>query len=412
LKKTKLDNLAVFGGNPLFQKPLHVGQLKAPPLEKLEEAFRGIFERCYFSNNGPLVRELDERFAEYLDVRNAVCVTNGMMALMIAIESLKLTGEIIVPAFTFPATVQAPVWAGLKPVFCDVDPETHMIAPDTVEPFITDQTSAILGVHLWGRPCDVEGLQSLADQQGLKLIFDAAHAIGCTYQGEKIGRFGQAEAFSFHATKILNGAEGGCITTDDNDLADAMRTIRNLHNTETYANVTLRINGKMSEAQAALALLSLEDLPENIAKNKKIYQAYDSHIKIIPGLKLIPYDANEENNYQYVIIDVIEEEAGLSRDMIIEIMKAENILERRYFHPGVHRVQPFSDWYPEVAESLPVTEGLCNRLFQLPNSEPLELADIEKICELLNYIVLNANTLSEHLSTFNEPQIIRQSLFC
>lgn len=404
MKKTKVDDLAVFGGNPLFQQPLQVGQLKTPPIEKLEEAFRGIFERRYFSSNGPLVRELDERFAEYLGVRHAICVTNGTMALIIALESLQLTGEIIVPTFTFPATVQAPVWAGLKPVFCDVDPETHMITPETVAPVITDRTVAILGVHLWGRACDIEGLQSLADQHGLKLIFDAAHAIDCTYKGQKIGGFGQAEAFSFHATKILNGAEGGCITTNDNDLAAAMRTIRTVHESETFADVTLRLNGRMSEAQAAMALLSLKDLPANIAKNKTIHQAYESHIKNIPGIELIAYDSSEQNNYQYVIIDVKEEEAGLSRDMIVEILKGENILARKYFHPGVHRMKPFADWYPNIAESIPVTEGLCKRLFQLPNSNPLEMPDVEKICDLLHFIVSNANTLSERLPIPNRQQ--------
>jgi dTDP-4-amino-4,6-dideoxygalactose transaminase len=397
LKKIALDDLAVFGGNPLFQQPLHVGQLKTPPVEKLEEAFRGIFERRYFSNNGPLVRELDKRFAEHLGVRNAVCVTNGTMGLIIALESLGLTGEIIVPTFTFPATVQAPVWAGLKPVFCDVDPETHTITPETVAPVITDRTAAIMGVHLWGRACDVEGLQSLADQHGLKLIFDAAHAIDCTYQGQKIGGFGQAEAFSFHATKILNGTEGGCITTNDDDLADAMRTIRTVHESETFADVTLRLNGRMSEAQAALALLSLEDLTENIAENKKVYQAYSSHIKNIPGIELIQYDSDEQNNYQYVIIDVIEEEAGLSRDIIVEILKRENIMARKYFYPGAHRMQPFAGWYPKISGSLPVTESLCSRLFQLPNSDPMRLPDVEKLCELLRFIVSNASTLSERL---------------
>lgn len=388
----------------MFPQPIHVGQLKTPPLEKMEAAFRGIFDRRFFTNHGPLVREMDERFAEYLGVRNAICVTNGTIALMALMKALDLKGEIIVPAFTFPATVQAPAWAGLKPVFCDVDPETHMITPDTVAPVITDQTSAILGVHLWGRACDVEGLQSLADQHGLKLIFDAAHAIGCTHQGQKIGGFGQAETFSFHATKVLNGSEGGCITTNNDDLADLIRTARNFHISETFAEVSLRINGKMNEAQAALALLSLEDLSVNITENKKIHQAYENHLKNISGIKLIAYDSNEQNNYQYVIIDVTEEEVGLSRDMIIEILKGENILARRYFHPGVHRMQPFSEWYPNIAESIPVTEGLCKRLFQLPNSNPLELPDVKKICELLHFIVLNASTLSERLPIPNGQQ--------
>ena len=284
-----VTDFAAFGAPPAFAVPLHVAQLNLPDWARAERAFRGIFERRYFTNNGPLVRELDKAFAEYLGVGHAVSVINGTVGLMILAKALEISGEVIVPALTFPATVQALSWAGLTPVFCDADLGTHAITPELVAPLIGGRTAGILGVHLWGRGCDVTGLQAMADRHGLKLFFDACHAIGCTHGGRPIGNFGTGEVFSFHATKIVNGAEGGCITTNDSALADRLRTIRNFNDGETFARVSLRINGKMSEAQAALALLSLEDVAENIAANRRRYDGYVVALAGLTGLELVRY---------------------------------------------------------------------------------------------------------------------------
>lgn len=374
--------LAVLGGTPAFASPLHVAQVNLPPWEKVEAAFRGIFERHYFANHGPLVQKLDEAFAETAGVEHAVCVTNGTVALMLLARALELSGEVIVPAFTFPAAVQALVWANLKPVFCDVERDTQMISAATVEPKITSRTSAVLGTHLWGRPSDPDGLAALCERRGLKLFFDACHAIACTHNGKRIGGFGGGEAFSFHATKVMNGAEGGCMTTNDTRIADRLRTIRSFHASQTFAQVPVRFNGKMSEAQAAFALLSLEELDENIAANKTRYAAYKQGLAGLPGMAVIKYDDKEENNFQYVVLEVDEKEFGLTRDHVYQALSAENVLCRRHFYPGVHKISPFS----EQKVSLPNTDFLCGRLLQVPTGQAVSTDDIARICERIRAI--------------------------
>jgi dTDP-4-amino-4,6-dideoxyglucose len=336
-----VKQIALLGGSPEFERPLHVAQVNLPSWGRVETAFRGIFERHHFANHGPLVRKLDAVFAEVAGVEHAVCVTNGTVALMLLARALDLSGEVIVPAFTFPAAVQALLWAGLRPVLCDVDRRTHTITAETVAPAIGPRTVGVLGTHLWGRPCDPDGLAELCGRHELKLIFDACHAIACTHQGRRIGGLGHGEAFSFHATKVVNAGEGGCITTNDADLARRLRTMRNFHDGETFATVSARFNGKMSEAQAALALLSLEDLEENVAANRARYRAYRLGLAGLAGITVMPYDDNEENSYQYVVLEVEESAFGLSRDQLLEALEAERVLCRRHFYPGLHKTRPF-----------------------------------------------------------------------
>jgi dTDP-4-amino-4,6-dideoxygalactose transaminase len=243
--KSRIEDFAILGGEPEFTVPWNVAQVNLPPWEEMEGAFRGIFNRRYFANHGPLVNELDEQFAEFIGAKHAVSVTNGTVALMILAKGLFAEGEVIVPAFTFPATVQALIWAGMTPVLCDVDTVTHMLHPDKIIPLITERTVGILGVHLWGRPCIPDRLEEIAAERKITLFFDACHGAGCSYKGRKLGTFGGGEAFSFHATKIINAAEGGCITTDNDAVADRLRTIRSFHPSETYTSVPLRMNGKI-----------------------------------------------------------------------------------------------------------------------------------------------------------------------
>lgn len=231
-----------------------------PERKSFDEAFNAVFDRHYYTNHGPLVESLDHEIASYLGVKHAVCMTSGTVAIMVACKSLDIEGTVIVPSFTFCATVQALLWSGLKPIFCDVDPTTHNLDTEMVKSLIQEDTTAILGVHLWGRPCDVTKLQAIANEHNLKLIFDACHAFGVTLENKKIGNFGDLEIFSLHATKILNAAEGGCVTTNSSEIASRLRTVRNFHSSNVDAEVSLRINGKMSEAQAALGHLSLQDL--------------------------------------------------------------------------------------------------------------------------------------------------------
>jgi dTDP-4-amino-4,6-dideoxygalactose transaminase len=385
--KRRLKDLAAFGGNPAFAEPLHVGQLYLPEWSEFEETFRGIFRRRYFSNHGPLVRKLDDRLSEHLGVRNAVSVTNGTISLMVAAKALDLQGQVIVPAFTFPATAQALNWAGLTPVFCDVDPTTHNLTADLVEPLISDRTCAVLGVHLWGRACDPIDLQDICDRHGLMLFFDAAHAINCTYGGVMIGGFGRVESFSFHATKVVNGAEGGCLTTNDDELANRIRTVRNFHVSESFAKVPLRINGKMSEAQAAMALLGLSGLRSNITHNRSLYEIYRQRAEHWRGLRMVDIVKSESVNYQYCVFEMEPMSTTLNRDQLLHLLWAEQVMARRYFYPGLHRMAPYDRLYPEYRDTMPTTESLCARLLQLPIGASMTSELTERVSDLLDFIL-------------------------
>src|SRR5690242_4135606 len=217
--RTKAD-LAIRGAPPAFDEPLHVGRPNIVNRDAFLLSVSEILDRHWLTNNGPVVQEFERRVAEYLGVKHCVAMCNGTIALEIAIRALGLDGEVIVPSWTFVATAHSLYWQGITPVFADIDPATHNLDPDAVRRMITPRTSGIIGVHLWGRAAPVEGLQAIADQHGLKLMFDAAHAFGSTHGGTSIGRFGECEVFSFHATKAFNTMEGGAVTTDDDELAE------------------------------------------------------------------------------------------------------------------------------------------------------------------------------------------------
>lgn len=383
--KKRVDDFAIFGGKTVFDRPLHVAQVNLPSWEEVVSAFHGIFERRYFANHGPLVRELDQRFAEFIGAKHAVCVTNGTVALIILAKALDLSGEVVVPAFTSPATVQALSWAGLTPVLCDVDSNTQMITPETMAPHISPRTSGILCVHLWARPCEPERLEAFATERGLLLFFDACHAIGRTCNGRRIGTFGAGEAFSFNATRIVNGGEGGCITTNNAQLAAKLRTIRSFHPSETFADVPMRMNGKMSEAQAALALLSLKEYPKNVTANRRRYEAYRCGLSGIPDVSLLEYGLEFDNNYQYIVVEIDPEHSGLHRDIFLNLLSAEGVICRRDFYPGIHRMLPYSTMLT-TTDNFPVTDWLSNRLLQLPNSQVMSEGDVDRICSLIRNI--------------------------
>ena len=216
--KPRLYDLAIFGGPPAFAEKLHVGRPNLGNRDRLLARINEMLDRRWLSNNGPFVQEFEAKMAAYLGVRHCIAMCNGTIALEIAIRATGLRGEVIVPSFTFIATAHALQWQEVTPVFCDIDPRTHLIDPAQIEGLITPRTTGIIGVHTWGQPCDVEALSQIAHRRNLTLMFDAAHAFGCSYRGKMIGNFGAAEVFSFHATKFFNTFEGGAIATNDGDL--------------------------------------------------------------------------------------------------------------------------------------------------------------------------------------------------
>jgi dTDP-4-amino-4,6-dideoxygalactose transaminase len=306
---------------------------------------------------------------------------------------------VIVPSFTFVATAHALQWQEITPVFCDVDPQTHNLDPRCVETLITPRTSGILATHVWGRPCAVDELTEIAARHRLKLLFDAAHAFGCSYRGRQIGNFGEAEVFSFHATKFLNTFEGGAIVTNGDELARKIRLMTNFGFVGYDQVIYLGINGKMSEPSAAMGLTGLESLDEFVAANRRHYKRYQEALADVPGMRVIRYDEAEQNNYQYIVLEIDEPKTHISRDLISSILHAENVLARRYFYPGCHRMEPYRSYFPHAGLLLPETEKLTQRVLSLPTGTAIEAQDVDLVCDLIRFVVEHRAEVSQKIST-------------
>lgn len=398
--KHSVSQLAICGGPPAFPSKLPVGQLNLPAREDFITIFSKLFERRYYTNHGPLAQQLEEKLQQLFSVRNVVLMTNATIALSLACKALpfKKGDRIIVPAFTFAATVQALTWAGLEPIFCEVAPRSHLITPKTVEPLVLlPGVKGILGVHLWGNGCEVDELQQLATAHGLTVFYDAAHAVGCSHNGRPFGGFGTCEIFSFHATKIFNTAEGGCITTNNDNLAEKLRNLRSSYGRKKNIHIEISGNGRFSEAQAALGLLGLEKLTEYCTSNRKRMNAYMEGLHEIPGIRLLQPSPNEKHNCQYVVLEVDEKAFGLNRDQLVQVLETENILARRYFVPGMHRCPPYDTLFPQYADTLPLTDTLCKQVMQVPSGEIVTDDAIREICELIRFIHIHAREVRERL---------------
>jgi dTDP-4-amino-4,6-dideoxygalactose transaminase len=402
LNKKKLEDFAILGGQPAFAEPLHVGRPNIGDRTVLMARINDLLDRRWLTNNGPFVQELEQRIESYLGVKHCIAMCNATVALEIAARALDLHGEVIVPSFTFIATAHALQWQEITPVFCDVDPATHNLDPNKVEGLITPRTTGMMGVHVWGRPCPIAALEEIAQRRGLKLMFDAAHAFGCSFGGRMIGNFGQAEVFSFHATKFFNTFEGGAVVTNDDDLAKKIRLMTNF-GFAGYDNVIyVGTNGKMSEISAAMGLTGLESLDEFIAANRRNYAAYREGLRDIPGLQLIAYDESERNNYQYVIVEVDQAVTGISRDELVRVLQAENVLARRYFYPGCHEMEPYRSYFPHARLLLPETERLTRRVMSLPTGTAVGPEEIAAVCAIIRLAVRESHALEAWLATVQE----------
>ncbi len=396
--KERFDQLAIFGGNKAFTESLHVGRPNIGNADKLRARVDEVLQRRWLTNDGPMVREFEAQIAGLTGVKHCVAVCNATIGLEIAIAALGLRGEVIVPSMTFVATAHALRWLGVHPVFADIDPETHNLNPTQVEAMITPQTTGILGVHLWGRPCSVPDLTDIAQRHGLKLLFDAAHAFACSFDHEMVGNFGDAEVFSFHATKFCNALEGGAIVTNNDEVARMARMMRNFGFVGLDRVESVGTNGKMNEVSAAMGLTSLESLHLFVHANHERYHHYQRELAGIPGISLARYDETACNNYQYIVLEVDEAVAGISRDDLVTILAAENVLARRYFYPGCHRMEPYRTEDPEAYLWLPFTERLLNRVICLPTGTAVSLHDISTICCLIRLVVANAELIHARLS--------------
>ena len=390
MSKNTVQDLAIFGGPRAFEEKLHVGRPNVGDRQKLAERTNDILDRGWLTNAGHYVGEFERRIAEIAGVKHCVAMCNATIALEIVIRALGLKGEVIVPSFTFVATAHALQWLGITPVFCDIDWKTYNLDPSLVENLITPRTTGIIPVHVFGRPCNVDALQEIATRRGLKLIFDSAHAFGCSYKDRMIGGFGDAEVFSFHATKFINTMEGGAVVTNDAQLAAKLRLMKNFGFAHYDRTELIGTNGKMNEVSAAMGLTNLESMDEFIAVNLKHYKQYKDELAGLAGISLLSFDEKEHSNYQYVVLEVDVAKTGISRDQLLAVLHAENVLARRYFYPGCHRMEPYRTLYADVQFSLPQTEYLAEQVLTLPTGQAITPEIISGVCAIIRTTLKNA----------------------
>lgn len=392
--KSQLSELAVLGGKPAFRERLHVGRPNIGNHDRIVSCLKDILDRRWLTNNGPYVEQLEARIQQFLAVKHCVVMCNGTVALEIAIRAAELRGEVIVPSFTFVATAHALQWQEITPVFCDIEAETHAVDPNRIEELITPRTTGVIGVHIWGRPCKVEAITELTKRHSLKLLFDSAHAFGCSHAGRMIGNFGDAEVFSFHATKFFNTYEGGAVTTNDDNLASKVRLMRNFGFVDYDKVAHIGTNGKMNEVAAATGLVNLDSMDEFVAANYRNYKAYERELSGIRGLRVLPYNGMEKHNYQYIVLEIAESVTKISRDELMGILWAENIVARRYFYPGCHRMEPYRSYFPHARLLLRETERVSERVILLPTGTCVEDEDVAAICAVIRLSVENGKELA------------------
>ena len=395
---TDIGDLAIFSGEPAFEEKLFVGRPNIGNRQRFMEMVNDILDRRWLTNDGKYVKQFEQRMADMLGAKHCITMCNGTIALEIVTRALGFTGEVLVPSFTFIATAHSLQWQQITPVFCDIDPITHCIDPECVERMITPRTTGIIGVHVWARPCNIEALVEIAERRGLKIIFDAAHAFGCSYKGKMIGNFGHAEVFSFHATKFFNTFEGGAVVTNDDDLAARVRLMKNFGFAGYDKVIYIGTNGKMTEVSAAMGLASLESISEFIAANRNNYLLYRESLSEIPGLRILTFDDLERTNFQYVVLEIDEILSGISRDTLIRILHAENVVARRYFYPGCHRMEPYCSFFPHAKMLLPNTEQIVRKVLTLPTGTTVNRETVRNICELIRFSIANGPGITRKLS--------------
>lgn len=368
---------------PETEKEFFIGRPNIGDKASFYRRLDHMFDQRWLTNDGEYVRELERKLSNYLDVKHCIAMCNGTIALELAIRASGMSGKVLVPSMTFVASAHALKWQQITPVFTDIDPNTYNICPDAVSRMIDSDTTGIVGVHLYGRPCNIDALTEIAQSNNLQLIFDAAHAFGASYKGQKIGGHGNCEVFSFHATKVFNTFEGGAVTTNDDDLAAKLRLMRNFGFEGEDKVSYIGTNGKMAEVNAAMGLTNLEEIDHFIDINRVNYQRYKVELETVHGIDLISYNHNELNNYQYVIINVDSSQCGFSRDELKRYLSNNGVNARRYFYPGCHRMEPYRSLYPNAAETLPNTESFSLRMLALPTGTQINAAEVSKVCDLI-----------------------------
>ena len=360
-------------------KQIQVTRSSMPEFEEYIEEIRELWDTHWLTNMGTKHKNLESQLLYYLNVLNITLFTNGHLALECIIAALDLRGEVITTPFTFASTTHAIVRNGLKPVFCDINPDDYTIDVEKIESLITEKTSAIIPVHVYGNVCDIEAIDRIAKKHNLKVIYDAAHTFGVTVNGQGIGTFGDASMFSFHATKVFNTIEGGAVTYNDSSIKQVLNDLKNFGITGPETVEYVGGNAKMNEFQAAMGICNLRHVNDEINKRKKVVERYIDNLKDITGIKLSKEQVDVESNYAY--FPVVFDGYKMTRDEVFEKLKDNDIIARKYFYPLTNSFECYRDQYD--VDKTPVAKYIADRVLTLPLYADLPLEDVDRICKII-----------------------------
>lgn len=372
----------------MMQKKIYVTKPYLPPLEQLMPYLEDIWESRNLTNNGHYHESFEDELSSFLKVPYISLFANGTSALITALKCLDIKGEVITTPFSFAATAHSLLWSGIKPVFADVDPCYGNLDPKKVEEAITKDTAAILPVHVYGNPCNVEQLEQLASGYGLKVIYDAAHAFGVKYKGSSVLNRGDLSVLSFHATKCFNTFEGGAIVCHDKKTKERIDLLKNFGIADETVVIEPGINSKMNEFQAALGLLQLKHYEHVSRSRRDIVLLYRENLKGMPGLSWLDCDKDVEYNYSYFPVKIEQRMFGMGRDQLYEELKKENIFTRRYFYPLISNLPSYSSLPSAAKSNLPVANALSDQVLCLPLYPDLEKHEVNRICSLIKSLHL------------------------
>jgi dTDP-4-amino-4,6-dideoxygalactose transaminase len=366
-----------------FETPIYVTRPIFPDMQEVVAKLEEIWASRWFTNNGEQHQQLEQALKRLMKVPHLSLFNNGTVALDVANHHLKFSGEVITTPFTFPATPHALQWSGITPVFCDIDPVTLNIDPTRIESLITPKTTGIVGVHVYGIPCDIAGIQQIAESHGLKVMYDAAHAFGVEIDGVGIGNFGDATMFSFHATKLFHTMEGGALAVKSPEAKAEIDLMKNFGIQSEEEVVMPGINGKMTEFQAAVGLVNLNYIEEEIRQRKINTETYLKCLSGINGITCLELPPGVKGSYQYFVIRIHEEEFGRSRDWVYQALKDYNVFTRKYFYPLCSDIPCYRDLPSAQPENLPIAHKAVREVLCLPLYGALTADEITRICELI-----------------------------
>jgi dTDP-4-amino-4,6-dideoxygalactose transaminase len=369
-----------------FEQPIYVTRPLSPPLAEYVKRLEAIWESGWFANSGPQHVELERVLAGYLQAPHLSLFNNGTIAMIVACQALRLAGEVITTPFTFPATPHVLSWNGITPVFADVDPATMNLDPGNIEPLITNRTSAILAVHVYGTPCDVDAIQRVADSHGLKVVYDGAHAFGMEIDGRPITGFGDATMLSFHATKLFHTAEGGALVVQDENVKARINLLKNFGIKNEFEVLMPGINGKMSELQAALGLEVLRCLDGERAARARVAAIYRLRLGALAGVTLAAEPPGVRPSYQYFVVR-IGALARRTRDEVFSGLREFNIHARKYFYPLCSEYSCYRMLPSASPALLPVAHRVAGEVLCLPFYGALADADAERICDVFEHLL-------------------------